>query len=99
MTLSAQSRIGVSLPMLNQPYERYAEFAALAEAAGFDSDNIAVSAGVDQRIGEHALAEQPLLLPPARVSLNRESHGDRTISAIPLPQIAASNFGFAWYSL
>jgi probable F420-dependent oxidoreductase len=37
MTLSAQSRIGVSLPMLNQPYERYAEFAALAEDAGFDS--------------------------------------------------------------
>src|SRR6201986_2670234 len=37
MTLSAQSRIGVSLPMLNQPYERYAEFAALAGAAGFDS--------------------------------------------------------------
>jgi hypothetical protein len=27
MTLFAQSRIGVSLPMLNQPYERYAEFA------------------------------------------------------------------------
>jgi probable F420-dependent oxidoreductase len=31
------SRIGVSLPMLNQPYERYAEFAALADEAGFDS--------------------------------------------------------------
>src|SRR6201998_4693549 len=37
MTLSAQSRIGLPLPMLNQPYERYAEFAALAEDAGFDS--------------------------------------------------------------
>ena len=31
------SRIGVSLPMLNQPYERYPEFASLAEDAGFDS--------------------------------------------------------------
>jgi probable F420-dependent oxidoreductase len=30
-------RIGVSLPMLNQPFERYPEFAALAEDAGFDS--------------------------------------------------------------
>ena len=37
MTLFSQGRIGVSLPMLNQPYERYAEFAALAEDAGFDS--------------------------------------------------------------
>jgi len=37
MSLRGQSRIGVSLPMLNQPYERYAEFAALAEDAGFDS--------------------------------------------------------------
>ena len=32
-----RSRIGVSLPMLNQPYERYPEFASLAEDAGFDS--------------------------------------------------------------
>ncbi len=37
MTLPAKSRIGVSLPLLNQPYERYAEFAVLAEDAGFDS--------------------------------------------------------------
>jgi len=37
MTLTTHSRVGVSLPMLNQPYERYAEFAALAENAGFDS--------------------------------------------------------------
>lgn len=37
MTLFAHSRVGVSLPMLNQPYERYPEFAALAEHAGFDS--------------------------------------------------------------
>jgi alkanesulfonate monooxygenase SsuD/methylene tetrahydromethanopterin reductase-like flavin-dependent oxidoreductase (luciferase family) len=37
MSLRGRSRIGVSLPMLNQPYERYAEFAALAEDAGFDS--------------------------------------------------------------
>jgi alkanesulfonate monooxygenase SsuD/methylene tetrahydromethanopterin reductase-like flavin-dependent oxidoreductase (luciferase family) len=27
----------VSLPVLNQPFERYAEFAALADEAGFDS--------------------------------------------------------------
>jgi probable F420-dependent oxidoreductase len=32
-----RSKIGVSLPMLNQPYEQYAKFAALAEDAGFDS--------------------------------------------------------------
>src|SRR5439155_9882175 len=32
-----RGRIGVSLPMLNQPYERYPEFASLAENAGFDS--------------------------------------------------------------
>lgn len=31
------SRIGVSLPMLNQPYGRYPELAALADDAGFDS--------------------------------------------------------------
>ncbi|CQD18135.1 luciferase-like protein [Mycobacterium lentiflavum] len=37
MTLFTHSRIGVSLPMLNQPYERYPEFAALADDAGFDS--------------------------------------------------------------
>lgn len=37
MTGSVQSRMGASLPMLNQPYQRYAEFAALAEDAGFDS--------------------------------------------------------------
>jgi probable F420-dependent oxidoreductase len=37
VSLPSRSRIGVSLPMLNQPYERYAEFAALAEDAGFDS--------------------------------------------------------------
>lgn len=36
MTLFAHSRIDVSLPMLNQPYERYAEFAALDDT-GFDS--------------------------------------------------------------
>lgn len=29
MSLPQQSRIGVSLPMLNQPYERYAQFVAL----------------------------------------------------------------------
>jgi probable F420-dependent oxidoreductase len=37
MPVPVRSRLGVSLPMLNQPYERYAEFAALAEDAGFDS--------------------------------------------------------------
>src|SRR6202008_3840953 len=37
VSLPKRSRIGLSLPMLNQPYERYAEFAALAEDAGFDS--------------------------------------------------------------
>jgi probable F420-dependent oxidoreductase len=37
MAFPARSRIGVSLPMLNQAHERYAEFAALAEDAGFDS--------------------------------------------------------------
>lgn len=31
------SRLGVSMPMLNQPYEKYPEFAKLAEDAGFDS--------------------------------------------------------------
>jgi hypothetical protein len=31
------SRIGVSLPMLNQPYEKFAELAALADQAGLDS--------------------------------------------------------------
>jgi len=31
------SRVGVSLPMLNQPYDRYPELAALADDAGFDS--------------------------------------------------------------
>src|ERR1700756_5669605 len=37
VSLPRRSRIGVSLPMLNQPRERYAEFAALADDAGFDS--------------------------------------------------------------
>jgi probable F420-dependent oxidoreductase len=37
VSLPVRSKIGVSLPMLNQPYEQYAKFAALAEDAGFDS--------------------------------------------------------------
>lgn len=37
MPHGVSNRIGVSLPMLNQPYHRYPEFAALAEEAGFDS--------------------------------------------------------------
>jgi probable F420-dependent oxidoreductase len=35
--LPEESRIGVSLPMLNQPYAKYPELAALADEAGFDS--------------------------------------------------------------
>lgn len=34
----------------------FGTFDAYRQAAGFDSDSIAVSAGVDQRIGEHAVA-------------------------------------------
>lgn len=33
----SSSRIGVSLPMLNQPYSKLAELATLADEAGFDS--------------------------------------------------------------
>lgn len=35
--VTVRSRIGVSLPMLNQPYEAYPELARLADEAGFDS--------------------------------------------------------------
>src|SRR5438093_12210846 len=37
MAAAARSRLGVSLPMLNQPYEAYPELARLADEAGFDS--------------------------------------------------------------
>jgi probable F420-dependent oxidoreductase len=32
-----QTKLGASLPMLNQPFDKYPEFAKLAEDAGFDS--------------------------------------------------------------
>lgn len=35
--MSATSRLGVSMPMLNQPYEKYPQFARLADEAGFES--------------------------------------------------------------
>jgi probable F420-dependent oxidoreductase len=35
--MATASRLGVSMPMLNQPYEKYPEFARSAEDAGFDS--------------------------------------------------------------
>lgn len=36
-TMTTTSRLGVSMPMLNQPYEKYPEFAKLADEAGFYS--------------------------------------------------------------
>jgi probable F420-dependent oxidoreductase len=36
-TMSTASRLGVSMPMLNQPCDRYPEFARLADEAGFYS--------------------------------------------------------------
>ena len=35
--MKLKSRLGISLPMLNQPYDQYPLFAHLAEEAGFDS--------------------------------------------------------------
>jgi probable F420-dependent oxidoreductase len=35
--MAAISRLGVSMPMLNQPYEKYPQFAKLADEAGFES--------------------------------------------------------------
>lgn len=35
--MSTASRVGVSMPMLNQPYDKYPAFAQLADEAGFDS--------------------------------------------------------------
>ena len=36
-TMTTTSRLGVSMPMLNQPYEKYPEFAKLADKAGLYS--------------------------------------------------------------